>query len=259
MDGVHDLGGKPGYGRVAAQADEPVFQARWEAAVFAMMRATAAAGALGNADRFRHAIERIHPGAYLTHGYYGRWLGGLENLLVEAGLVTQEEIRAKLLEAGVADEGLVAAQPARQPPLAPEAQKTQKAQGAQKGQETQQGTQETQGAQKAQKAQARQASAQRSSAAAPRFQPGDLVQTAADAKPCHTRLPAYARGRRGQVIAHHGAWVFPDSNAHGEGENPQHLYTVSFASETLWQAPGFHVHLDLFEPYLAQAKAEPHD
>lgn len=254
MDGVHDLGGKPGYGRVAAQAGEPVFQARWEAAVFAMMRATAAAGALGNADRFRHAIERIHPGAYLTQGYYGRWLGGLENLLVEAGLITQEEIRAKLLEAGVADEGLVAAQPARRPPpLAPEAQETHDAQKTQarQGQETQ-GAQKTQ---EAQKTQARQASAQRRSAASPLFQPGDLVQTAADAKPCHTRLPAYARGKRGQVIAHHGAWVFPDSNAHGEGENPQHLYTVSFASETLWQGPGFHVHLDLFEPYLARAEA----
>ena len=221
MDGIHDLGAKPGYGQVQRQPDEPVFQARWEAAVFAMMRATAAAGALGNADRFRHAIERIHPGAYLAHGYYGRWLGGLENLLVEAGLVTQAEIRARLKQAGHTDEGLVAARPAPNPPPMGKA--------------------------------SRQASAQRADGPKPRFHPGDKVRTQAIAKPGHTRLPAYARGKQGEVIASHGAWVYPDANAHGEGEDPQPLYTIRFPSEALFQSPGFAINLDLFEPYLLHA------
>ena len=38
--------------------------------------------------------ERIDPIAYLTHGYYGRWLGGLETLLTEAGVVTTAAVTA---------------------------------------------------------------------------------------------------------------------------------------------------------------------
>ena len=72
MDSMHDLGGKEGFGEVLVEADEPVFHERWEAAVFTMVRAGAAAGGWNNTDRFRHAIERIDPVAYLPHGYYGR-------------------------------------------------------------------------------------------------------------------------------------------------------------------------------------------
>ena len=35
MDGIHDLGGKPGYGKVDKGAGSEVFHDRWEAAVFA--------------------------------------------------------------------------------------------------------------------------------------------------------------------------------------------------------------------------------
>jgi nitrile hydratase len=72
----------------------------------------------------------------------------------------------------------------------------------------------------------------------------------------HTRLPAYARRRRGVVARVHPAMVFPDDNAHGRGENPQYLYTVRFDGGELWGAgaePGTFVHIDLFEPYLEPA------
>ena len=78
-------------------------------------------------------------------------------------------------------------------------------------------------------------------------------QNPACRRPGHTRLPAYARGRRGRIVALHGGWVFPDTNAHGRGETPQHLYTVAFDGAELWgkfSEPGLLVHLDLFEPYL---------
>jgi hypothetical protein len=55
------------------------------------------------------------------------------------------------------------------------------------------------------------------------------------------------------VVAGHGGWVFPDSNAHGRGDHPQHLYTVAFAGEVLWgegAEPGTRVMLALFESYL---------
>ena len=62
--------------------------------------------------------------------------------------------------------------------------------------------------------------------------------------------------RGGVVVSLHDGWVFPDTNAHGRGENPQHLYTVAFEGSELWGAdaePGVVVHLDLFEPYLVRA------
>ena len=92
--------------------------------------------------------------------------------------------------------------------------------------------------------------------APPRFAPGDAVRTVADLPEGHCRLPDYARDRDGRIEALHGGWVFPDTNAHGRGEQPTHLYTVSFSGETLWgrsAEPGTRVHLDLFEPYLEPA------
>ena len=49
----------------------------------------------------------------------------------------------------------------------------------------------------------------------------------------HTRLPRYVRGRAGTIESLHGCHVFPDTNALGEGENPQWLYTVRFNARDL--------------------------
>ena len=221
MDGIHDLGGRHGFGAVVREPDEPVFHDRWEAQVFAIMRAAVAAGVVHNADQFRHAIERIDPAAYLTHGYYGRWLGGIETLLLEAGVITAEALAGRVRERGGDPAASAAARPAAVPdridyPPAAEGSR-------------------------------------RAPPAPPRFAPGDAVRTAAFASPGHTRLPAYARGRRGTVLSAHGAWVFPDSNAHGGGECPQHLYTVEFSGAAQWgdaAEAGTAVTLDLFERYL---------
>lgn len=223
MDGIHDLGGRQGFGRVVPEADEPVFHARWEAGVFAMLRAATAAGAVRNADQFRHAIERIDPVAYLTHGYYGRWLGGIETLLREAGVVDEAAIRARLIELGGDPDMPVAARPAERPDRVPPSTA---------------------------------AGSRREVTAPPRFAVGDRVRARAHGSDGHTRLPGYVRDRIGRVVLHHGGWVFPDTNAHGFGEAPQHLYTVAFSGETLWgpdAEPGVVVSLDLFEPYLEPA------
>ena len=36
MNGIHDMGGMHGFGRVEREPDEPVFHARWEARVLGM-------------------------------------------------------------------------------------------------------------------------------------------------------------------------------------------------------------------------------
>jgi hypothetical protein len=71
-------------------------------------------------------------------------------------------------------------------------------------------------------------------------------------------LPRYARGKHGVIAAHHGAHVFPDANAHGLGENPQHLYTVRIAARELWgnnAEPNESVLIDMWESYLEKDKA----
>ena len=227
MDGIHDLGGKHGFGEIVREANKPAFRERWEAVVFALSGALGTAGVMRNVDQFRHAVERIDPVAYLDHGYYGRWLGGIENLLVEAGLLTQREIDDRIRRAIGADGdvGRVAAQPSATPDridYAPEG-----------------------------------GEGQRPLESAPQFAVGDAVITEGAPSSGHTRLPAYARGKRGEVAAWHGGWVLPDANAHGLGERPAHLYTVRFPGSELWGAdaePGTAVSLDLFEPYLKPAE-----
>ena len=69
----------------------------------------------------------------------------------------------------------------------------------------------------------------------------------------HTRLPRYARGKRGRIELVHGVFVLPDANAHGLGPNPQWLYLVRFSGPELWGRdgdPGLEVTVDAWESYL---------
>ena len=71
-----------------------------------------------------------------------------------------------------------------------------------------------------------------------------------------TRLPRYARGKRGTVDRDHGVFIFPDANAAGQGQKPQHLYSVRFSAREAWgaeAAPKDRVYLDLWEDYLERA------
>lgn len=87
----------------------------------------------------------------------------------------------------------------------------------------------------------------------PRFAPGQSVR-ARDLEPeGHTRLPRYVRGHAGRITAIRGTHVFPDTNAHGRGENPQPLYNVEFLATELWGPRASRidrVRVDLWEDYL---------
>lgn len=91
----------------------------------------------------------------------------------------------------------------------------------------------------------------RVAAAEPLFKIGDRVKVRNLHPPGHTRLPGYLRGATGEVVLCHKAHVFPDSNAHGGGENPQHLYTLRFKARDVFGNDGDdELQADLFEPYL---------
>lgn len=88
---------------------------------------------------------------------------------------------------------------------------------------------------------------------ASRFKPGDEVR-ARNANPRgHTRLPRYARGKRGMVRLVHGPYLLPDTNAHLTGEDWQHVYSVAFTARELWgldASASDSVCIDLWESYL---------
>ena len=87
----------------------------------------------------------------------------------------------------------------------------------------------------------------------PRFELGDRVRTRNIHPHGHTRLPRYARGRRGVIRNVYGPFRLPDANAHGDHHAWQPCYAVEFAAQELWgddAGPADRVCIDLWESYL---------
>ena len=212
-----DLGGSTGHGRIDQEPEnELVFHHPWEARALAL---TLAAGVPGgwNIDMSRRARETLPD--YATLSYYEIWTGAVERLVVEHGLATPEEL------------------------------------GAGRATSDRDSNRRVLVADQVADALARGGPADREPGGPPRFSAGDRVLTRSGAVDHHTRLPAYAAGREGTIDRVHGAHVFPDTNAHGLGEQPQWLYTVVFDATDLWgdARPGQRVSIDAFEPYLSPA------
>ena len=186
------------------------------------MGVTIAMGATGtwNIDMSRHARESLPPAEYLSASYYEIWTRGVEKLVVQAGLVSPEELRS--------GRALTPPAPVRRVLKAEDVPA----------------------------ALARGGPTEREATGPARFEVGDRVRTRNMHPTGHTRLPRYARGREGVIERVHGAHVFPDTNARGEGESPQWLYTVRFSGREVWGEeadPTLVVSVDAWESYLEPA------
>jgi nitrile hydratase beta subunit/nitrile hydratase accessory protein len=93
MNGVHDMGGMDGFGKVEIEENEPAFHQRWEGRVMAMVRAMGANGGL-NIDMQRFSRESLPPATYLSSSYYKKWFLGLERTLLGRNMVGADEIAA---------------------------------------------------------------------------------------------------------------------------------------------------------------------
>jgi nitrile hydratase len=228
MNGVHDMGGMHGFGPVEPEPNEPVFHAEWERRTFALNVAT---GFLGkwNIDMSRHSRELMPPAEYLATGYYEHWLWGLEHLLVEQGLLSHEEIEARV---DAVKRGETPAPPRDLKPAAgmkvigPGEQERLMSTGNPFRVDIDM---------------------------PPRFKAGDRVRTRNDHPLGHTRLPRYARAKHGVVDRDHGVFVFPDTNAARRDKKPQHCYSVRFEARELWgpaARANERVHIDLWDDYL---------
>jgi nitrile hydratase len=149
---------------------------------------------------FRSVIERMNPAAYIAASYYERHLFVAETALVEAGVVSKEE-----LDPGRAQPFVVRD---HTPALCAE----DVAQVVRCG-----------------------APSKLDLDIPPRFREGDRVVAVNEHPYNHTRLPRYARGRPGVVIRDRGVFEFDDSIAQGQSK-PQHLYEVRFTARDLWGA-----------------------
>ena len=93
MDGMHDLGGKEGFGRVHTEPYPSGFHAFWEKKINAINAALVKAGVY-NMDQYRHAIERMDARHYVAASYYERVFTAVATLCVESGRFTQQEFLA---------------------------------------------------------------------------------------------------------------------------------------------------------------------
>jgi nitrile hydratase len=219
MNGIHDLGGMHGFGPIEREADEPRFHAAWEARVHAIAMLVLEQRYYTK-DASRYGIERMAPAEYLRASYYERWLASLEYNLAHHGLLTRDELDVRV--------EFLRQHPDADPPRASVVQPSPQAPDAPQG----------------------------SPPAGPRFAVGDAVVTRNVHPVGHTRLPRYARGKRGVIQLVHGPHTFPDTNAHGLGECPQFLYSVRFEARELWGDSSEHreaVYLDLWDSYLDPA------
>lgn len=219
MNGIHDMGGMHGMGPIEPERNEPVFHHTWESRVFALRRAMGA-WRRWNIDVSRHEVELVPAADYLRMSYYERQFAAFVVLLEKRGFITPAEL----------DSGT----PAPQTPVTVPALSAEKAaELISKGVPT-----------------------SRDVPVVPRFQTGQQVRARNINPPGHTREPRYVRGKAGIIHRDHGVFVFPDTNAHFLGENPQHVYSVRFAARELWgedAAPQDGVYVDLWDDHLEPA------
>ncbi len=216
MNGAHDMGGMHGFGPIKAEpeATEPLFHADWERPVLALTLAT---GMLGkwNIDMSRHARERQLPADYLANSYYETWFAGLQTLLLDAGLISDEELASGKMSSPNADI-------------------------------------EAPGPKRAAEILARGGPTLMDIPMSPQFQVGDHVRIINAHPTGHTRVPRYIRGRVGVIDHYNGVHVFADASALGQRQG-QPQYNVRFEAQELWgdkARAGDRVHLDLWQPYL---------
>jgi nitrile hydratase len=214
MDGIHDLGGRQGFGPIAVTDNDPAFPEEWEGRAYAMVQSVGDPGS--TIDWFRHIVELLPPDAYMTEPYFQKWQFVQLIELLQTGMIELDEVLGK--------KPVSSATPA-----------------------TPKSLDEILGV-----IHDKNYSFERDPGAEPRFAVGDRVRTKRHMHEGHTRLPGYARDCSGVVIACHGGHALPDAGARGEHVG-EHLYTVCINAREMWgddANPRDEVTLDLWESYL---------
>ena len=216
MDGIHDLGGREGFGPVTVSTRYEGFHEAWEARMFGIVQ-TMSRAPDWNIDWFRHCRELIDPVDYLRRPYYDQWLQSYAAMMVNSGIATVQEIASGHGREPPAD-GL---RPAMTPAEAVAKLNVSTRFDVRCDRQ-------------------------------PAYPVGARVRARTHVGRGHTRLPGYLRGIEGVVGHHHGVHVFADASAGGD-DRAEPLYTVAFEAGDIWpEARGRRdvVHADLWESHL---------
>ncbi|GGF93405.1 nitrile hydratase subunit beta [Paenibacillus abyssi] len=229
MNGIHDVGGMDGFGPLQREENEPVFHACWEGRLRSILMLLNKKSRIYYVDEVRHAIERIDPVYYMGASYYQLWLLSAETLLMDKGVLTEYEIRARMDELSpdvTFEPDLVRFRQVK--PCVPSS--------------------------------VRKSTVERSSGTEspddpiqPKYPIGTVVKVKVMAPTGHTRVPRYIRGKEGIVEALHGNFAMPDLRV-GTGINVyQPVYRVLFEARDIWGADAFpedKLYIELWEDYL---------
>ena len=219
MNSIHDMGGMHGFGPIPYEEDEPVFHHEWEARVFAITTQTPVAKPFNP----RTVIEQMDPADYLATTYYEKWLYMRTQKLIDEGTITQRELDTWIAH--------IRATPDYRPPHTANPERLRKVLTNIYSLH----------------------SHRKEADVAPAFQIGDEVQTRNMHPVGHTRLPRYARNKRGVVVNYYGIQECYDDLPSGTMAAPQPLYAVRFDGQELWgesAEPKSVLYLDMWEMYL---------
>lgn len=217
MNSIHDMGGMHGFGSVATDDDGP-FHHEWEETFHGVTRVLGVHG-IYTGDENRHMRERLAPAECLRAGYYERRLLPAEWILIEAGILEEGDVDARM-------EATTEVPERTDPELVDRA---------------------------------REAISTNSNFhcgdAEPAFDPGDDVVVRNIHPDGHTRCPRYVRRARGVIDTYHGSQRFPDESIDGEPVG-EPLYSVRFDAREIWgedHSDRDSLVLQLWEPYLRSA------
>lgn len=96
--GPHDLGGQQLEGDDAVIDREDHDRAHWERHIDAVIYMIREKGVMTDTAQLRTYIEETGPGVYEDLSYYERWAVSVEKHCLARGLVSEDEIQAKVNE-----------------------------------------------------------------------------------------------------------------------------------------------------------------
>jgi nitrile hydratase beta subunit len=218
VNGIHDMGGMHGFGRVPIEVNEPVFHEEWEGRVWAINLCTRMPAGL------RPEIEVIPPASYLRYSYYEKWLHAKVEGLIKAGLIDRDELAQR--EVAIAADPAAVANPIIEPARVTERLERLHTFNSPDTEPT----------------------------GEPQFRAGNEVRVRNINPPGHTRMPRYTRGHIGIVQQLWGWHRIEDQDPPGVmTERAEPVYSVRFEGAELWgdQAePNQAVYIDMWESYL---------
>lgn len=217
MDGIHDVGGRQGFGPIKVTEDDCPFPTVWEARAYGITKSVTVASDY-SVDKFRYTREQLPPLEYLTAPYFEQWMRATMTMLVSSGMVTAQE-----LAKGHSDGSELTD--------IEEPQSAEEARAATKVSSRFDGPYEGE----------------------IQFGEGDSVLVGSSSYSGHTRVPQYIRGRVGRVVALRGAHGVPDDNVKNI-KTFEPLYTVAFCLGDLFdehRGSTDEINVEIWERFLA--------